>query len=87
MKKSTAVLFTLIGIVSSMLIGCSSGDTFTEKSYTIGENEIETVTIQVEDRALEIGTSEDRQIHLDYFDGEKESLDITVSESKDLTIR
>lgn len=86
MKKLTALL-VLIGVLVFTLTGCSNGDTFTEKSYSIGENEIEKVSVQVTDRELEISASEDDQIYIDYFDGEKESLDITVSENKELTIK
>lgn len=87
MKKLTALLFALISLLAFALSGCSNGDTFTEKSYSIGETEIEKVIIQVTDRALEISASEDNEIHVDYFDGEKEYLDIAVSENKELTIK
>lgn len=87
MKKLTALLFTLICVSAFALAGCSEKDTFTEKSYSSGETEIEKVTVQVEDREINIGTSDDDKVYIDYFDGEKEFLDITVSESKELTVK
>ena len=85
MKKLTAVLFALISVLVFALTGCSNDDTFTEKSYSSGENEIEKIVVQVTDRELEISASADNQIYIDYYDGEKEYLDIVVSESKELT--
>lgn len=87
MKKLMALLFTLISVLVFALTGCSNGDTFTEKSYSTGENEIEKVIIQVTDRELEISVSEDNRIYIDYFDGEKQYLDIAVTENKELTIK
>lgn len=87
MKKAAAVLFAFLGVWVFALAGCSNGDTFTEKSYASGETEIVKVTVQTTDRKLEIGASKDARVYLDYFDGEKEYLDITVSESKELTVK
>lgn len=86
MKKITALLFTLISVLAFSLAGCSNGGTFTEKSYASGENEIEKVTVQVSDREVEVSPSEDDQIYVEYFDSEKEYLDISVSENKELVI-
>ena len=87
MKKLTAVLFALISVLVFALTGCTNDDTFTEKSYSSGENEIEKIVVQVTDRELEISASADNQIYIDYYDGEKEYLDIVVSESKELTVK
>lgn len=87
MKKTLAVLVAIIGILGFSLTGCSSGGTFTQKSYSSGETQIERIIVQVEDRELKICASEDNQIYIDYFDGEKEYLVITVSENKELTVK
>lgn len=87
MKKLAVLLVALISVLVFALAGCSNGDVFTEKSYSSGESEIEKVVIQVTDRELEIVASEDNQIYIDYFDGEKEYLDISVSESKELKVK
>ena len=86
MKKLTAVFSAIIGAAIFALAGCSGGDVFTEKSYSSGEERIETVIVQVEDRELEITTSADERVHINYFDGEKQYLDVTLSD-KQLTIK
>lgn len=86
MKRFTTLL-TFASLFFFTLTSCSYGDTFTEKSYSSGENGIEKLTVEVEDRELEITSSEDNQIHLDYYDGEKEYLDISVNENKELTVK
>lgn len=87
MKKFAALFVSLVSVLVFALTGCSNGDTFTEKSYSSGEIVIEKVTVQVTDRELEVSASENNQIYIDYFDGEKEYLDITVSESNELTVK
>ncbi len=87
MKKLTILLFALIVMTFFAFTGCSNDVTFTEKSYASGKDEIEKITVQVEDRELEIAASEDNQIYIDYFDSEKEYLDISVSQNKELTVK
>ena len=86
MKKTAAFLLTLIGAFVFALAGCANGDTFTEKTYTADGAGIEKVTIQAEDREIEVYPSDDGQIRIDYFDGEKEYLEIAVTEEKELTV-
>ena len=85
MKKIAALLCVLVGAMLFSFAGCSGG-TFTEKSYASGGAAIEKVTVQVSDRELEIGASQDGQVHIDYFDSEKEYLDISLS-GKELTVK
>lgn len=87
MKRLSVLLFAVISILAFSLTGCSNGDTFTEKSYSTGKNEVEKIVVQVTDRELEISASEDERIYIDYFDSEKEYLDIKVSDSKELTVK
>ncbi len=87
MKKIKILLLALIGAFVFALSGCSNNDIFTKKAYSSGENEIKKVTVQVEDRDLEISASENNQIYIDYFDGEKEYLEISVSQGKELTVK
>lgn len=86
MKKTAAFLLTLIGAFVFALAGCANGDTFTKKTYTADGAGIEKVTIQAEDREIEVYPSDDGQIRIDYFDGEKEYLEIAVTEEKELTV-
>ncbi len=84
MKKFALLLSLALSVLAFAFTGCSD-DKFTEKSYSSGETEIKKITVQVEDRELEISASEDNRISIDYFDGEKEYLDITV-EGKELRV-
>lgn len=85
MKKLIALLFTIVCIFA--LAGCSNDDVFTEKTYSADKTDVESITVDVEDRELEIYASYDGKINIDYFNGEKEYLDISVSESKELTVK
>lgn len=88
MKKLLSLL--CVAIVSLTLFaftGCSNNDTFTAKSYSSGESVIESVSIDTSDRQIDIGVSDDEQVHIEYFDGEKEYFDITVSESNALSVK
>lgn len=87
MKKITALLITLTAILVFALAACSNNDTFTEKSYSSGDAEVEKVVVQVDNREVDISASQDNKIYINYFDGEKEYLDITVSENKELIIK
>lgn len=87
MKKIMASLLLLFGALVLLFAGCSNSDTFTEKSYSTESEGIEKISVQVEDRELEISASEDDQIRLAYFDSEKEFLEISVSEDNELTIK
>ena len=87
MKKLTAFLLVVLGAALFALAGCSGSDNFTEKTYQSGDSAIEKIVIDVSDREVEIGASEDDQVHIDYYDGEKEYLDISVSEDNQLTVR
>lgn len=86
MKKAMAILCVLIGASFFALIGCANGDAFTDRSYSIDKDAVQTVTVQVTDRELEIVASEDDRLHIEYFDGEKEYLDIRVTEDRTLTV-
>ena len=85
MKKLTVLLLALCGVLVLALGGCANGDTFTQKTYSSGDSVIEKIWVNVEDRELEIGASEDNQAYIDYFDGEKEFLDIKLAD-KQLTV-
>ena len=86
MKKLTALWVSVICALLLALSGCANKDVFTQKSYQSDESDITSITLRVTDRELEIGASKDNRVHIYYFDGEKEYLDITVSENNELTI-
>ena len=88
MKKLLSLLcVAIVGLTLFAFTGCSNDDTFTAKSYTSGENVIESVSIDISDRQIDIGVSDDEQVHIEYFDGEKEYFDIIVSEHNALSVK
>lgn len=87
MKKLTVLLTAIVSILVFTLSGCSNGGTFAKKIYQTDLNEIESIEIQVTDRELSIDASEDNKIHIEYYDSEKEYLDINVSENNLLTVK
>lgn len=86
MKKITALLFTIAGLLSFALAGCSNSDTFTAKSYERAAGEVDKITVSAEDREIEVTKSSDDKIRVRYFDGEKEYLEINLSDAKELTV-
>ena len=78
-------LYLILGIV--VLTGCSANDEpFSQESYTIDIEDIKGVSIDVEDRFIEVSLSNDNQIHIGYFENSKESYDIFVSDDHILTM-
>ena len=53
----------------------------------VGKRANRGIIIDVADRELNIGLSSDGQISVNYFDSEKQYLEISVSESNELVIR
>lgn len=82
MKKLTSFLLAITSLALVFaLIGCSNGGDFTSKEYTSSNIKIEAVNIDVRDREITVSVSNDDQIHIDYFESEKEYYDISVSEN------
>lgn len=80
MKKIIALVLCLLTVVS-VLAGCSSKDEpFTAKNYSSKDEKITELFIDVRDRFIEVTESADEQIHIDYFENSKETLDISVTE-------
>ena len=68
--------------------GCAdNGEPFSPKTYTADGAQIKSISIDVRDRRIEVSPSEDHQIHIDYFENDKEYYDISVSDESVLTIR
>ncbi len=82
-KLAMSVLITL----SVILTGCSSEPiTYEEKSYVTSAAEVDTITIDVKDRKIEIFQSEDEKIHISYNESEKEFYKIDLSDGKELSM-
>lgn len=87
MKKILAAL-TACTVFAALLaaVGCSGEETFEAKRYSSGEDSVKSVSIDVTDREVEIITSTDGQVHIDYSESEQEFYSIRLSEDGDLTM-
>ncbi|BCI60335.1 hypothetical protein BN3661_00075 [Eubacteriaceae bacterium CHKCI005] len=85
MKKLSALLLSVL-FVMMFFTGCSNdGETFQARTYTPNEA-IRQVNIDVHDREVEVSLSSDEQVHIDYFESDKEYYDISVSDDGVLTM-
>lgn len=88
MKKITqrlavSILLTLVVLLS----GCASETAaYEEKSYTASVAEVDTLTVDVTDRKIEILPSKDEKIHLSYYESKKEAYALAVSNKKELSM-
>ena len=87
MKKILAAL-TACTVFAVLLaaVGCLGGETFEAKRYSSGEDSVKSVSIDVTDREVEIITSTDGQVHIDYSESEQEFYSLLLSEDGDLTM-
>ena len=73
MKKTILFLIVAALLPFSALFGaCSDGGTFTARNYDSGDAEITALFVDAEDRAVEVGISDDGRIHIDCAESEKE---------------
>ncbi len=79
MKKLAVVLIAIISMGLLIFSGCNNGGTFTENTYSSGETVINSVILDVSDREVDVAISSDNQIHINYFESEKEYY--TISET------
>lgn len=78
LKKSLAALALAASLASlCALVGCSE-QTFTERTFASGEQAVQSVVVDVADRAVEVVASEDGQAHVAGFESEQEYYDITL---------
>lgn len=85
MKK---IILLVSGLVlgSSVLAGCSgSSESFEEKSYT-SDTQINEISLDVQDREIEVSLSEDDQVHIHYYESGEEYYDISVTDENVLTM-
>lgn len=89
MKKFWIVFLVLavLALVAIVLVAVfSRDDNFEQRSYVSGEEKISAIVVDVEDREVEVAASTDEQIHIDYYESEKEFYDLSVSEDNVLTL-
>lgn len=88
--KKPGVVMVALGLAlftSACATDSSSQDTSTsyeEKSYTVDAEKIAQMSLITRDRTVELVESTDNQIHIHYFENDKESYEINVSGNKEL---
>lgn len=83
MKKILLLLTCLL--IGCQISGCSGNNaSFEKRDYRIDGNQVEQVILDVSDRKIEIQRSDDQQVHLSYYESEKEFYDISLSNDKEL---
>lgn len=73
-----AVLLFFATIFVLYLCGVTGAGQFTAKDYVTLAEDIDKININVEDREVEVTVSQDAQIHINYFESEKEYYDIST---------
>ena len=85
MKKiavaAAVAAFALMGAMS----GCTSDEVFTAQTY-VEEGEVRSVSIDVTDRAVVLAPSEDGKLRIEYYERDKTSYSISLSEEGVLSV-
>ena len=84
--KKTAILFAAVSCgLAGSLSGCASDEDFTAQQY-VAEGEVVSLSVDVSDRAVEIAPSEDGKLRIEYYESEKTSYNISLSEEGVLSV-
>lgn len=79
--KKTILFFILLMLGITVLTGCDDkGESFKREVYTVDSELIKKIEINVQDRLIEVSSSDDNQIHIDYSQNSKEYYNISVSD-------
>lgn len=86
MKKTVVFILSVMCLILA-LTGCSgSKNEFRAESYAADGAQINSISIDVRDREIEVSDSSDSQIHINYAESSKEYYDIIVSDENVLTM-
>ena len=78
--KQLVVIIAMCALALSIMPGCASNtEDYREKSYVVAAAEADQITIDVKDRKIDMGRSDDGQIHITYFETEKEFYQLGVT--------
>ncbi|MCD8048613.1 MAG: DUF4097 domain-containing protein [Clostridia bacterium] len=77
MKRKTFLPIALSALL--FFAGCSESETFTAKTYSENASAVKEITLDVQDRAIDVVLSDDNQIRIDYLESEKDFYDISLS--------
>ena len=85
MKKIAVVAAVAALALMGTMSGCTNDEVFTAQTY-VEEGEVRSVSIDVTDRAVKLMPSEDGKLRIDYYESEKTSYDISLSEEGVLSV-
>ncbi len=85
MKKVAVLLAAASFGLTGLLSGCSNNENFTARTYA-AEGEVVSVSVDVSDRAVEIAPSADGTLRIEYYESEKQSYNISLSEAGALSV-
>ena len=83
MKKSLLISVLILLCIGS---GCASDGDFVPMEYSAEAGKVQSISLDVRDRKIEISPSSDGRIHIDYFTSDKEGYDINLSASGELSM-
>lgn len=85
MKKTVCLALSTL-LTAAIFTGCETEkDKYNTGSY-ISDRTVNSISIDVRDREIEVVLSEDGKVHIDYFKSSKEQYDISVSDNGALTM-
>lgn len=90
MKKFMQILTSALMLTATMAFvsGCSNQTSgAVEQQFSAVSSDVAEINIAVKDRAIEILPSSDGEIHITYFESDKEFYEIAVNENKVLTMQ
>lgn len=85
MKKIVCAVVMVVGM--NMFAGCAdTKESFTERTYTMEGTQVAGISMDVRDREIEVSPSRNQEIHIDYFESDKEFYEISLSDEGVLTM-
>ena len=87
MKKATLFFMAVVSAFIFAFAGCSGDSGFEPERYVVDAGAVQRVVIDVSDRQLDIQQSQDDRVYIDYFDSEKEYLEIELSKDGQLSVK
>lgn len=85
--KKIIILIMYISIIMFLFTSCAKTNQFTKKIYMTDDLQIQKINIEARDRQIEILSSNDDLVHIEYFENEQEQYSILIDENKTLDVK
>ncbi len=85
--KKIIILIMYISIIMFLFTSCAKTNQFTKKIYTTDDLQIQKINIEARDRQIEILSSNDDLVHIEYFENKQEQYSILIDENKTLDVK